>query len=158
MAGNAPQIPTSSSVGRAPTAQQHQPQSSTEELRGMVEQLQEHIQRLEGRLAAKSVKVRLPKPFNGNRSKLRAFLIQLDMYIHMNREKLITEAERVLLAATYLTRPAFNWFEPFVRDYQEHKEDNQANETDEIFASYDAFKKRLESTFGDIDKERNAER
>jgi hypothetical protein len=80
------------------------------------------------------------------------------MYIHINRERLTTEAERVLLAATYLTRPAFDWFKPFVRDYQEHKEDNQAPETDEIFASYNAFKKRLEDTFGDINKERNAER
>ncbi|KAF4225792.1 hypothetical protein CNMCM6805_005980 [Aspergillus fumigatiaffinis] len=53
---------------------------------------------------------------------------------------------------------AFDWFEPFVRDYQEHEEDNQAPKTDEIFASYDAFKKRLEDTFSDIDKERNAER
>jgi hypothetical protein len=63
-----------------------------------------------------------------------------------------------LLAATYLTGPVFDWFEPFVRDYQEYEEDNRAPETDEIFASYDAFKKRLEDTFGDIDKERNAER
>jgi hypothetical protein len=59
----------------------------------------------------------------------------------MNRERLTTEVERVLLAATYLTRPAFNWFEPFIWDYQEYEEDNQANETDEIFASYNAFKK-----------------
>jgi hypothetical protein len=39
MAGNAPQTPTSLSVSQVPTAQQQQPQSSTEELRGMVEQL-----------------------------------------------------------------------------------------------------------------------
>jgi uncharacterized FlaG/YvyC family protein len=48
MAGNAPQTPTSLNIGQVPAAQQQQPQSSTEELRGMVEQLQEHIQRLEG--------------------------------------------------------------------------------------------------------------
>lgn len=70
MAGSAQQIPTSSNVGWAPTAQQQQPQPLTEELRGMVEQLQKHIQQLEGRLAAKSVNVRPPKLFNGNRSKL----------------------------------------------------------------------------------------
>jgi hypothetical protein len=46
------------------------------------------------------------------------------MYIHINRERLTTEAERVLLVATYLTGPAFDWFKPFVRDYQEHEEDN----------------------------------
>jgi hypothetical protein len=75
----------------------------------------------------------------------------------MNRERLTTKAERVLLTATYLTRPAFNWFELFIRDYQEHKEDNQAPETNEIFTSYDVFKKQLEDTFSDINKERNAE-
>jgi hypothetical protein len=46
------------------------------------------------------------------------------MYIHINRERLTTKVERVLLAATYLTGPVFNWFELFVRDYQEHEEDN----------------------------------
>jgi hypothetical protein len=30
------------------------------------------------------------------------------MYIHINRERLTTEAERVLLAATYLTGPVFD--------------------------------------------------
>jgi hypothetical protein len=34
----------------------------------------------------------------------------------------------------------------------------QDNDTKEIFASYAKFKKRLEGTFGDIDKERNTER
>ncbi|KAF7139709.1 hypothetical protein CNMCM5793_007503 [Aspergillus hiratsukae] len=156
MAGNAPQTPTSSNVGRAGT--QSQPQISAGDLVGMVEQLQEHIQRLEGRLAVKSVKIRPPEPFNGTRSKLRAFLTQLDMYIQMNREKLVNEADKVLFATTYLTGPAFDWFEPFVRDYQEHTEDLQDEETKVMFASYAEFKKRLEGTFGDIDKSRNAER
>jgi transposase InsO family protein len=161
MAGNAPQTPTSSNVGRAGTQQQAaaaQPQVSAEGLMGMIEQLQEHIQRLEGRLAVKSVKIRPPEPFNGTRSKLRGFLTQLDMYIQMNREKLVNEADKVLFATTYLTGPAFDWFEPFVRDYQEHTEDLQDDETKDIFASYAKFKKRLEGTFGDVDKARNAER
>jgi hypothetical protein len=76
----------------------------------------------------------------------------------MNRERLTTKAERVLLMATYLTRPVFNWFKPFIRDYQEHEEDNQAPETNKIFTSYNVFKKQLEDTFSDINKERNAER
>jgi hypothetical protein len=46
------------------------------------------------------------------------------MYIHMNRERLTTEVERVLLVVTYLTGPAFDWFKLFIRDYQEYEEDN----------------------------------
>jgi hypothetical protein len=80
------------------------------------------------------------------------------MYIQMNREKLANKADKVLFATTYLTGPAFNWFEPFVRDYQEHSVDLQDDETQAIFASYTEFKKRLERTFSDIDKEQNAER
>jgi hypothetical protein len=76
----------------------------------------------------------------------------------MNRERLTTKAERVLLAATYLIRLAFNWFEPFIWDYQEHEEDDQANKTNKIFTSYNAFKKQLKNTFSNINKERNAKR
>lgn len=182
MANDTPRTPTSSNVGRAGTQQPAttpQPQITAEGLMGMIEQLQEHIHQLEkeketrdgqlnnlnsrlenlnGRLTVKSVKIRPPEPFNGNRSKLRAFLTQLDMYIQMNREKLANEADKVLFATTYLTGPAFDWFEPFVRDYQEHTEKLRDDETKAIFASYAEFKKRLERTFGDIDKERNAER
>jgi transposase InsO family protein len=82
----------------------------------------------------------------------------MDMYMQMNHEKLVNEPDKVLFVTTYLTGPAFDWFEPFVRDYQTHDLDDQDDETKAMFASYAEFKKRLEGTFGDIDKERNAER
>jgi hypothetical protein len=63
------------------------------------------------------------------------------MYIQMNREKLANEADKVLFATTYLTGPAFDWFKPFVRDYQEYSVDLQDDETQAIFASYTEFKK-----------------
>ncbi|KAI9035401.1 uncharacterized protein KD926_003523 [Aspergillus affinis] len=138
-----------SSGARAPT---------TEELMGMIGQLQGHIQTLEGRLAVKSIKVRPPETFDGTRSKLRAFTTQLDLYLRMNHKKLAHEADKVFFASTYLTGPAFDWFEPYIRDYQEQPVDKQDDDTKEIFASYDDFKRRLQGTFGDIDATRNAER
>ncbi|KAF4222316.1 hypothetical protein CNMCM5878_005598 [Aspergillus fumigatiaffinis] len=129
---------------------------TAEGLMSMVEQLQEHIQQLEGRLAVKSVKVRPPEPFDGTHSKLRAFLTQMDMYMQMNHEKLVNEPDKVLFITTYLTGPAFDWFEPFVRDYQTHDMDNQDDKTKAMFASYAEFKKQLKGTFSDIDKEQNA--
>jgi hypothetical protein len=43
----------------------------------------------------------------------------------MNHEKLVNEPDKVLFVTTYLTGPAFDWFEPFVRDYQIHDLDDQ---------------------------------
>jgi hypothetical protein len=75
------------------------------------------------------------------------------MYMQMNHEKLVNEPDKVLFVTMYLTGPVFDWFEPFVRDYQMHDVDNQDDETKAMFASYAEFKKQLEGTFGDIDKE-----
>jgi hypothetical protein len=83
----------------------------------MVKQLQEHIQQLEGWLIVKSIKVWPLEPFDETRSKLCAFLTQMDMYMQINHKKLINEPNKVLFITTYLTRPAFDWFEPFIRDY-----------------------------------------
>lgn len=129
-----------------------------DELFGMISQLQESITTLEERQSAKSVKVRPPEPFDGTRSKLRPFITQLDLYIRMNRSKLALESDKVLFAATYLTGPAFDWFEPILRDFQENSEEAQNDSTVETFTSYTEFKKRLQGTFGDIDASRQAER
>ena len=137
------------SEGRTPTY---------EELFGMVSQLQESITTLEERQSAKAIKVRPPEPFDGTRYKLRPFITQLDLYVRMNRSKLIFESDKVLLAATYLTGPAFDWFEPTLRDFQEKDEQYHNDNTTEVFSSFTEFKKRLQGTFGDIDATRNAER
>lgn len=137
------------SEGRMPT---------TEEMIGMIEQLQETIVSLEARHSAKSVKVRPPEPFDGTRSKLRPFLTQLELYLNINRERLTLDGDKVLFASTYLTGPAFDWFEPILRDYQENVEQQQDDSTREVFTSFANFKQRLQGTFGDIDATRQAER
>lgn len=131
---------------------------SPDQVLGMIDQLHETVANFEGRLQAKSIKTRPPEPFDGTRSKLRGFLTQLELYMQVNREKLGYEADKVLFTTTYLTGPAFNWFEPIVRDYQENVTERQDDTTQEIFASFQKFKEHLQGTFGDIDTERKAER
>lgn len=63
--------------------------------------------------------------------------------MQVNREKLVNEADKVLFATTYLTRPAFDWFELIVHDYQENTHNTQDNLTQEIFRSFQQFKKHL---------------
>ena len=93
---------------------------SPDQVLGMIDQLQETITNLEGQLQAKSIKMRPPKPFNSTQSKLYGFITQLELYMQINREKLGHEADKVLFTTTYLTGPAFDWFEPIVWDYQDN--------------------------------------
>ena len=46
--------------------------------------------------------------------------MQLKLYMHINREKLVHEEDKVLFAISYLTEAAFDWFKPIIRDYQDH--------------------------------------
>ena len=93
---------------------------SPDQVMGMINQLQETITNLKGWLQAKSIKTRPPEPFNSTWSKLYRFLTQLELYMQINREKLGHEADKVLFTITYLTGPAFDWFEPIVWDYQDN--------------------------------------
>ena len=124
---------------------------TTEELFGMISQLQEIIRTLKAHQSTKSVKIQAPEPFDETWSKLCHFLMQLDLYLRINQEWVILEADKVLFASTYLTGFAFDWFEPTLCDYQEHMHQTQDDNTQAVFGSYQEFKKQLEDTFEDID-------
>ena len=130
---------------------------SPDQVLSMIDQLHETVANLKGQLHAKMVKTRPPEPFDGTQSKLQGFLTQLELYMQINREKLSHEADKVFFATTYLSGPAFDWFEPIVRDYQENTIEWQDNTTQEIFRSFQEFKKHLQGTFRDINTECNAE-
>ena len=93
---------------------------SPDQVLGMINQLQETITNLEGWLQVKLIKTRSSELFDGTQSKLYRFLTQLELYMQINREKLGHEADKVLFTTTYLTGPAFDWFEPIVWDYQDN--------------------------------------
>ena len=124
---------------------------------GRIDQLHKTIATLQSQVQTKTVKIRPPEAFNGNQSKLWGFLTQLELYMRINREKLVYEEDKVLFATSYLTGAAFDWFEPIIQDYQDHCYDKQDEETQEIFGSFWQFKKHLQGTFRDIDTKCNAE-
>jgi hypothetical protein len=103
---------------------------------------------------------RLPKAecFEGNRTKLRGFLTQMDMHMDMNKTKLPTEASKVIFVSTYLRGQAWDWFEPHIRDYYGKPVESWSMTTTDIFNDYHNFRQHLENTFGDIDAARTAER
>lgn len=84
------------------------------EVEGRIDQLHNTITRLQGQVQTKTVKIKPPESFNRNQSKLWGFLTQLELYMRINREKLVNEEDKVLFTTSYLTGAAFNWFKPIV--------------------------------------------
>jgi len=56
----------------------------------------------------KNLKYDAPTPFTGKRSKFKAFIIQLNLYMTFNRTRFTSETERVLWAISRLERKALN--------------------------------------------------
>jgi Retrotransposon gag protein/Zinc knuckle len=96
--------------------------------------------------------------FHGNRTKLRAFLLQLKMVFALRPNRYPMEADKVLFATMHLKDSAFAWFEPIATDYLECKREDQERETREIFANFGTFEERIKQVFGTADEERAAAR
>jgi hypothetical protein len=56
----------------------------------------------------KAPKAPMPNHFNGERHKLKAFLVQTELYIGFNINCFPTEMDKVLWATTLLRKDAFN--------------------------------------------------
>ena len=109
---------------------------------------------------AGTLKVQKPDVFSGDRSKLRVFLTQAELYIGFNLDKFSGEQEKILWASTYFRGGAFDWIDTYVRDFIDHKDDpeNRETNTNAIFLSWNSFKAELNRMYGDIDAIRTAER
>lgn len=112
----------------------------------------------------KDLKVPTPDTFSGERTKLKAFLAQTELFIGFNSTRFVNETEKVLWAATLLRGPAFNWIEAFLADYLENRTSEgkcstvMSKEAQTIFLTFKGFKDKITRVFGDIDQERTAER
>lgn len=113
----------------------------------------------------KNLKVKVPDSFSGERSKLRGFLIQVDLYLTFNNKRFASDTERILWVVTLLQGAALNWIEGFVQDYLENtnkygqiSNDTMEDKTVEIFSTWKGFVKNIKATFGEVDEHRTAER
>jgi hypothetical protein len=112
----------------------------------------------------KDVKIEHPASYGGERSKLKGFLVQVDLYLSFYSTRFNSDTERVLYVVTLLKGEALNWIEGFVVDYMKHANPKgqcttaMQQGTIEIFGTYKGFVKRIKATFGEIDEERQAER
>lgn len=101
--------------------------------------------------AERDIKVAAPEPFTGSRTKLRAFLAQLEIIFTLNLNRFHDDRTKVLYTVSLLRDGAFNWAEPMLRS------DREGAYVSEL-RNYNQFVLELERMFGDIDAQATAER
>ena len=98
-----------------------------------------------------SPKMTLLDTFNSNRFKLKAHLVQINLYIRFNLEKFKSKVNKVIQVVSFLKGLAFNQIEFFLNDYVDNPSNNDRElETLAIFRSYIEYKKRINYVFRDI--------
>jgi len=122
---------------------------------------QQLVQGVTRRPVTGTYKMMKPEPYSGERGKLQSFLTQARLYTNFHRASLPEEKDKVLCIANLLKGKAFEWFEPYIRDYLENPEADWSTQTKQYFSqtnSYEIFADELKKIFGDVDEERVAER
>jgi hypothetical protein len=110
------------------------------------------------------LKIAFPDTFNGDRKKLKSFLIQTELWMAFNAKHFAFEVQQVLWAVALLRGPASDWIANYLTDYMAHRAADgrvttTANQgTKDIFISWSGFVKQLRANFGDVDARRNAVR
>jgi hypothetical protein len=102
----------------------------------------------------------LPHPFSGERKELRSFFLQIQVYCQIT-SLFKTNAEKALLIATLLKGEAFDWFEPYVQEYLQWKDDEEktpSDKTKQLFGSFTELKTEFTKLFGIPDEDKVAER
>ena len=89
--------------------------------------------------------------FNSSRSKLKAYLAQIDLYISFNLKKFKSKVNKVMQVVSFLKGLAFNQIKFFLNNYVNNPSNNNRElEMLAIFRSYMEYKKRINCIFGDI--------
>ena len=90
---------------------------------------------------------------------MELFFSQLKLYYRFNTAQFPTEQEKVLFAASYLDGLMFAWFNVYLQDFLDNKEDPSSMETTtrQIIGRFSTFKTQMKKTFGVIDEERDVE-
>ena len=126
--------------------------------------MQDMLNQLTAQLMATPNERRMPKPkmappekFDGNSHDLWTFLTNVDLYCEYNEVPM--DQDKILMASTYMKGRAAKWMQPYVKDYMKDQANRGTkNETQELFKSWDEFKKEMGRIFGEIDEKDQAEK
>jgi hypothetical protein len=99
-----------------------------------------------------------PEPFTGKAADVIPFLTRMKGHFQMYKNKLDTPQKKVLYTSALIQGDAKDWFEPILRDYLEHEDNEnlQDQETQNIFTDWGNFEEALKNNFGVVNEERQA--
>lgn len=87
--------------------------------------------------------VRLPDKFNGDKSHVRGFMLQLNLFFQFNTLFEGNDALKIAMVASLLSGDALNWVAPYLERPEQH-----AN----VLSNFSEFKALLMNTFGQKDR------
>ena len=99
-----------------------------------------------------------PEPFTGKAADVIPFLTRMKGHFQMYKNRLDTSQKKIIYTAALIQGDAKDWFEPILRDYLEHEDNEnlQDQETQNIFSDWDNFEQALKDNFGVVNEERQA--
>ncbi|KAL8422456.1 hypothetical protein RB596_002963 [Gaeumannomyces avenae] len=108
-------------------------------------------------VATRAYKFPTPDRYDGKEGTLKAFLTECKGFFAFYYDQFNTEPQKVAYAATRLNGKVKEWFEPvwanFLKGHNESKE-----KTKIIFTTFARFEEEITSVFGQVNKQRVAER
>lgn len=85
-----------------------------------------------------------PQTFDGNREVLKHWVLQWDLYFHINDD--VEEEDKATMAVTYMRKEALEWVRPQLEQYM--RADNRDQALTHMFEDWDEFKRKLQQAFG----------
>ncbi len=104
------------------------------------------------------LKVSALNVFTGEREKLQAFLIKLELYIEFNQTKFRFKMNKDLFTVLYLKDAAFNWVNLKLHEFLDKTLKKWMNNKKFIFSDYKKFKNELQRVFKIVNEKWAAER
>jgi len=107
--------------------------------------------------SADKIKISTLNLYHSDRDKLKAYLVQVKLYIKRHSFQFKFIKNKVLFAFIYLKNNAFTWFHHYLTNYLQKKSEKREEKISMIFRDSQTFEKRLKRVFEDIDKKCTAE-
>ena len=110
----------------------------------------------DGQNTVSKPKVHIPDTFDRQHSKVKAFLLQCDLYLELYKADFGNKTDKVYFAVALLRGPAADQAEPYTRDCLDNIVTAQRLETCTMFSDFNAFKQVLIAIFGNTGEDRRA--
>ncbi len=108
--------------------------------------------------SADKIKISTSNLYHDDQDKLKAYLVQIKLYIKQHSFQFKFIKNKVLFAFIYLKDNAFTWFHHYLMNYLQKKSEKREEEINMIFRDSQTFEKCLRRVFEDIDKKCTAKR